>query len=229
MYRHMAEVYDVIFEDDPTLQPLIKGYIHMGGQAIDLGCGTGRLTRIIHDLGMCVLGIDLDETMIEVARKHHPHVMFEVKDMLQAFDCETYDLITCFGNTLPHINETSLNTFFFLVSKHLSSRGFCLIQMLHYDRILRLTPTSLPVIEKQGIRFERHYDYIEDHIDFTTVIIDQGQRRESTHPLFPHRIETLRMLAENHGLMSAFYGENTQDPLTDESPYFTMIVTNPSR
>ncbi|MEU0934683.1 MULTISPECIES: class I SAM-dependent methyltransferase [unclassified Embleya] len=47
----------------------------------DVGCGTGRISAHLRDLGLDVFGIDLSPGMIEVARREHPDLRFEVGSM----------------------------------------------------------------------------------------------------------------------------------------------------
>ncbi|MDR6612200.1 methyltransferase domain-containing protein [Leifsonia sp. 1010] len=54
-----------------------------GGPVGDLGCGPGRIAGYLAGLGMDVVGIDLSPGMIEVARREHPAVRFEVGTMAQ--------------------------------------------------------------------------------------------------------------------------------------------------
>ena len=49
-----------------------------GGPVLDAGCGPGRLTGALRDLGLDVSGIDLSPAMVEVARATHPDLDFEV-------------------------------------------------------------------------------------------------------------------------------------------------------
>lgn len=51
-----------------------------GERILDLGCGTGHLTRAIAEMGADVLGIDRAESMIEEAKKNYPQLRFEVID-----------------------------------------------------------------------------------------------------------------------------------------------------
>ena len=46
------------------------------GPVADLGCGTGRLTAHLHDLGLDAFGIDLSPGMLAQARAAHPHLRF---------------------------------------------------------------------------------------------------------------------------------------------------------
>lgn len=52
-----------------------------GGPVGDIGCGPGRLTADLRDLGLDAFGVDLSPAMIEVARRDHPDLHFEVGSM----------------------------------------------------------------------------------------------------------------------------------------------------
>jgi ubiquinone/menaquinone biosynthesis C-methylase UbiE len=49
-----------------------------GLTVLDAGCGTGYLTRKLHERGASVTGIDLSERMIAIARARHPDLDFRV-------------------------------------------------------------------------------------------------------------------------------------------------------
>lgn len=52
-----------------------------GGPVADVGCGPGRITAHLRNLGVDAFGIDLSPRMIEVARREHPGLRFEVGSM----------------------------------------------------------------------------------------------------------------------------------------------------
>jgi SAM-dependent methyltransferase len=54
------------------------------GLVIDLGCGSGVLSRAISDAGYDILGIDLSEAMVSLARRHVPRGRFRVESLLTA-------------------------------------------------------------------------------------------------------------------------------------------------
>lgn len=52
-----------------------------GGPVADVGCGPGHVTAHLHDSGLDAFGIDLSPVMIDVARREHPGLRFEVGSM----------------------------------------------------------------------------------------------------------------------------------------------------
>ncbi|MBW0105245.1 class I SAM-dependent methyltransferase [Pseudonocardia sp. KRD291] len=51
------------------------------GPVADVGCGPGEVTAHLHELGVDAFGIDLSPGMIDVARRDHPGLRFEVGSM----------------------------------------------------------------------------------------------------------------------------------------------------
>ena len=60
--------YYLAFRDIPAL---ISQHV-AGTRALDFGCGTGRSTRFLRDLGMAVVGVDISAPMLEEARRRDP-------------------------------------------------------------------------------------------------------------------------------------------------------------
>ena len=60
--------YYLAFRDLPAI---IREHVQ-GTEALDFGCGTGRSTRFLRDLGFRVLGVDISEPMLQEARHRDP-------------------------------------------------------------------------------------------------------------------------------------------------------------
>ncbi|WP_326769924.1 class I SAM-dependent methyltransferase [Streptomyces sp. NBC_01591] len=52
-----------------------------GGPVADVGCGPGHVTAHLQESGVDAFGIDLSPVMIDVARRDHPDLRFEVGSM----------------------------------------------------------------------------------------------------------------------------------------------------
>ena len=99
LYRH---------RDDNEAQVFIKNAIDelkppTGSHILDLACGRGRHARFLNELGFTVTGIDLSQSNISYAQKHHTSkgLQFEVGDMRQPYGTNRFEyifnLFTSFG------------------------------------------------------------------------------------------------------------------------------------
>ena len=81
-----------------------------GGPVADVGCGPGRITALLREHGLDAFGIDLSPAMIELARRDHPDVRFEVGSMtdLDLPDASVAGLIAWYS--LIHIPDDEIAT-----------------------------------------------------------------------------------------------------------------------
>ncbi|HYE71933.1 MAG TPA: class I SAM-dependent methyltransferase, partial [Blastocatellia bacterium] len=71
-----------------------------GERILDVGCGTGHLTKKIAESGAEVVGIDSSAEMIEVARTTYPEINFVVADATDFSFDKPFDAI--FSNAALH-------------------------------------------------------------------------------------------------------------------------------
>ncbi|HEY0010588.1 MAG TPA: class I SAM-dependent methyltransferase [Candidatus Paceibacterota bacterium] len=65
---------------------------------LDVGCGTGIITRQIHRLGIPVSGSDIDEEMIRTARAYNDGINYAVAPAEQLpFADASFNTVTCFS------------------------------------------------------------------------------------------------------------------------------------
>jgi SAM-dependent methyltransferase len=72
------------------------------GAILDAGCGTGRVAIELSRRGRDVVGVDMDPSMLEVARQKAPHVPWVEGDLADpglVFD-RTFDVVVLAGNVL---------------------------------------------------------------------------------------------------------------------------------
>jgi SAM-dependent methyltransferase len=83
-----------------------------GGPVADVGCGPGHITAHLNKLGVDAFGIDLSPAMIDLARRDHPDLQFEVGSMtdLQLADASVCALLAFWS--LIHIPDDAVPTVF---------------------------------------------------------------------------------------------------------------------
>jgi len=77
-------------------------------RVLDAGCGTGRSTIALTAMGYDVTGVDVDETMLAVAREDAPDLDWRQGDLATLDLGETFDLVLLAGNVIPLLEPGSL-------------------------------------------------------------------------------------------------------------------------
>jgi ubiquinone/menaquinone biosynthesis C-methylase UbiE len=82
-YNKTAKEYDTFSRRVDMRHEYEQFRTYMGsseGSVLDIGCGTGRDAKALHDMGFDVSGIDLSENMLKLAKLKAPDVPFELMD-----------------------------------------------------------------------------------------------------------------------------------------------------
>ncbi|MEV0323233.1 class I SAM-dependent methyltransferase [Streptomyces sp. NPDC050658] len=85
---------------------LCAALVPVGARVLDAGCGTGRVMIRLAELGYDCVGVDLDASMLAVARRQAPELPWIQAD-LAALDpaepqlAEGFDLVVAAGNIFP--------------------------------------------------------------------------------------------------------------------------------
>ena len=84
------------------------GLVAPPARVLDAGCGTGRSTIAFAGLGYDVVGVDVDASMLAVARADAPDLDWREAD-LATFDLgERFDLVLLAGNIVPLLEAGTL-------------------------------------------------------------------------------------------------------------------------
>jgi len=99
---------------------------------LEIGCGTGKNTMFLAQIGARVHALDFSQGMIEKAKEKvtAENVKFEIADLTQRWPCESraYDLVIC-NLVLEHIED--LSHVFSEAFRVLEQGGIFLIDELH--------------------------------------------------------------------------------------------------
>jgi SAM-dependent methyltransferase len=85
-----------------------------GGRVLDAGCGTGRVAIRLAELGFDCVGVDVDESMLAVARREAPQLPWFSADLavVTADDLRgerDFDVAVLAGNVVPLLAEGTLS------------------------------------------------------------------------------------------------------------------------
>ncbi|HEX3732990.1 MAG TPA: class I SAM-dependent methyltransferase [Mycobacteriales bacterium] len=97
------------------------------GLVAELGCGPGHVTAHLRGLGLDAFGVDLSPVMIDLARKAHPDLPFEVgsMDALDLTDGELDGIVSWYS--IIHTPPEELPKYFTEFRRVLTSGGYLLL------------------------------------------------------------------------------------------------------
>ncbi len=134
MFTKSAELYDAIYQKEyaaevARLEEYLRRHKRSAGNALlDVACGTGGHIKHLRERYR-VEGLDLDPSILAVARRGNPGVPFHEADMI-SFDLPQYfDVIACLASSIGYVRtvdglHTALRTF----ARHLVPGGVALVE-----------------------------------------------------------------------------------------------------
>lgn len=76
-----------------------------GATVLDAGCGTGRVAIRLAERGFDVVGVDVDASMLEAARRRAPALHWVQADLADLDLGRSFDLVVAAGNVVPLVAE----------------------------------------------------------------------------------------------------------------------------
>jgi SAM-dependent methyltransferase len=110
---------------------------HVDGPVADVGCGPGHITALLHGLGVDAFGIDLSPGMIELARRNHPGLRFEVGSMTEPLGVSVDGILAWWS--LIHVPDDEVPTVFKHFHEALRPNGLLQLGFHVGDRTNRKT------------------------------------------------------------------------------------------
>ncbi len=94
---------------------------------LDMGCGAGYDSRILASLGANVIGIDLSENLVNIAKNKIKNVRFVVGDITESLTAlGRFDGISCLA-TLTYVDVQKMKQTFFNIGQVLKRGGLLLV------------------------------------------------------------------------------------------------------
>lgn len=123
--------------------------------SLDLACGTGILCEILHRQGICSWGMDYSAGMIHIARQGSPEIHYDVADMIRYRPEQKFELVTCTGDAVNHIESLSdVEKIFRNVQHYLSPGGWFVFDLLNEREVSTSEPFEMDFTDTTRVWFQ---------------------------------------------------------------------------
>ncbi len=240
-YSALAPYYDIFIDWPRRLAseiPFILGVLPESGEnlrCLDLGCGTGRHLERLAEHGLSPEGAEPSDHLRKLAQRNLPAAAIHAAGMDQLGELAAgygpWNLVTCLGNTLPHLEPRLRPDFFRSLALALAPEAVAVLHILGYDRILREQPGGLPLktVSHQGRQytFQRLYEYRDETVVFKlNVLLDGKLLASQSENLYPLTGRQLDELCREAGLGDAamFDRFDSARPYTTDSANLVCVI-----
>lgn len=242
-YTSFAAVYDMFMDNIPYetwceyVSELLSEYGISNGLVLDLGCGTGNMTKLLAQKGYDMIGIDNSQEMLQIAIEKKgssdKDILYLLQDMREFELYGTVRAVVSICDSINYIMEyEDLLEVFRLVNNYLDPKGlfiFDLNTLYKYQELLG-DSTIAENREESSFIWENYFD--EDNqineYDLTLFIKNQGnlyQRYEETHYQKAYSLETVKKALGEAGLeFVKAYDAFTHNPPSETSERIYVIA-----
>ena len=193
-YYELAEFYDIIDGQHPHYNKefdfLVAVFDRFGHDRIrrvlDLACGTGSHSIFLAGKGYEVVGLDLSEKMLDIARKKartagrpiQDRVEFVHGDVLSINFDEEFDAVVCIGQTTMILNELNdMQMMFKGIYKSLRPGGLFIVDFMSWYNKGTFTDTVNASLGGKDVRIENEetFDPVRQilHHKSTYIVTDR--------------------------------------------------------
>ena len=239
-YTSFAQVYDLFMDNVPYEQwsaflcRILKKYGIEDGPVLDLGCGTGKLTRLMAKAGYDMTGVDSSAEMLQIAWSQtvEEEILCCVQER-QELDLDgcvraVYSACDCINYVL---DEEELQEAFARVYEHLETGGLFIFDMntdSNYTQLLGEN-TFAESREDGSFIWENYYDEEEriNEYDLTPFITEQDglyRRFSETHYQRDYYFHQIKIMLEKAGFVcEAIYDDYSEETVHAESERAVFI------
>ena len=241
-YSGFAEVYDLFMDNVPyeiwgeyLLDRLLE-YGIRDGLVLDLGCGTGKMTRFLAKEGYDMIGVDVSQEMLGIAAEKESEgkpILYLNQDMREFELYGTVRAVVSVCDTLNYLTEQEdLLSVFKLVNNYLDPGGIFIFDMntIYKYEVVLGENTICENREECSFIWENYYDEQENineyYVNFFIKQKDgKYERKEEYHYQKAYDISIIKRLLEQSGLqLSAIYDAYTFEPPRKDSQRIYFVA-----
>lgn len=240
-YTSFASVYDLFMDNVPYeewcafLCKILAQHGITDGPVLDLGCGTGKMTRLMSEQGYDMTGIDNAAEMLQIAAMEPSEVpiLYLLQDMQ---DLELDGCVRAVCSVCDCVNyvldEEELQQAFSRVHEYLEEDGVFIFDVnTSYKYTKLLAENTFAESRDEGsFIWDNYYDEEERINEYDlTLFIPEGdelyRRYTETHYQRNYETETLLKLLKNAGFTDiCVYDDYTDAPLCEMSERAVFVA-----
>lgn len=239
-YGSFAYYYDRFMDNIPYdewtgyLQELLIGQGIKNGLVLELGCGTGKVTRRLKAYGYDMIGIDISEEMLEMAQnRENDGILYLHQDMREFELYGTVAAVVSVCDTMNYITEPEdLVEVFRLVNNYLDPGG-CFIFDLKTRTFYRNVLAENVFAENRedcSLIWENFYDEENSLNEYDLTIYAEArdglyQRFEETHCQRAWDLDEIKAMIDEAGMEFVIaYDAFSKNPPTPDSERIYVIA-----
>ncbi len=243
-YSSFSQVYDLFMDNVPYedwsryLIDLLKEYKITEGTIAELGCGTGKMTRLLAAVGYDMIGLDNSEEMLEVAREagmdeEECSILYLLQDMRELELFGTVSAVVSICDSMNYIvEEDDLREVFRRVNEYLDENGIFIFDLnTVYKYKEMLGETTISENREEGSFIWDNYFYEEEMIneyELTLFIREENdlyRKYEETHYQKAYELEQIKRLLKEAGMeFVTAYDAFTHNPVKKDSERMYIIA-----
>lgn len=136
-YTEFANVYEKFMDNVPyekwceAICEILRSHWIEDGLVLDLGCGTGTMTRLLREKGYDMIGVDNSAEMLEIAREHPDDGILYLQQDMREFELYgTVRAIVSVCDSMNYLTEDGdLEQVFRLANNYLDPGGLFIFDM----------------------------------------------------------------------------------------------------
>lgn len=243
-YSSFAQVYDLFMDNVPYeewssyLIELLKEYGTEDGLVLELGCGTGKMTRLLSEAGYDMIGVDNSWDMLEIAREKQiedadGQILYLLQDMREFELYGTVRAVVSICDSMNYIlDEEDMLQVFKLVNNYLDPKGIFIFDLntpYKYRELLGETTIS-ENREEGSFIWDNYFDEEEqiNEYDLTLFIREEKdlyRKYQETHYQHAYELDTVIRLLEQAGMeFVTAYDAFSKEPVKTDSERIYVIA-----
>ena len=241
-YTGFASVYDLFMDNIPYkdwcayVTGLLKEHGISDGLLLDLGCGTGKLTRLLAAEGYDMIGVDLSEEMLEIALEHEmedpKQILYLQQDMREFELYGTVRAIVSICDSMNYLEDyEDLVQVLRLANNYLDPKGIFIFDMntVYKYREQLGEQTIAENREESSFIWENYFDEGEMVNEYDlTLFVKEGElyrKFEETHYQRAYSMEEIKQAIGEAGMeFVAAYDACTHHPARDDSERIYVVA-----